>query len=339
MKKVLKVCVCGLMAAMLVAGCAKKESESTEASNVKLAEYKGVTYTPASTEVTDEDVEMNIQNFLQAMGTDAEVDRAAADGDTVNIDYVGLKDGVAFEGGTASASDLVLGSGSFIEGFEEGLVGSVKGQELSLNVTFPADYPSEDLAGQAVVFDVTVNAVKEFVPAVLNDELVAGNTDYKTVDELRTGLKADLIANAELNALNQKKNDVFMKVINESEITVVDADVDTYYNEQLAVYEEQAKLAGTDMATMVSMYGMTEDIFKEQLKVMAKEAVRQKQVTDAIAAKENITVTEEDKVQLAVDMGYESKEVMIEQAGEKVVNDYILTEKVVTFIADNAVEA
>lgn len=143
-----------------------------------LGEYKGVAYTPASVEITDEQVDKEVQKLADS--NLVEVDRPAAEGDTVNIDYVGKKDGVAFDGGTASGYDLKLGSNTFIDGFEDGLIGAVKGQKLDLDLTFPEGYPSEDLAGQAVVFEVTVNAVK--TPSELNDDLVRANTDYKTLE-------------------------------------------------------------------------------------------------------------------------------------------------------------
>lgn len=344
MKKIVKVCMCGLMAAMLVAGCSKKEAvEPTEAAGtsgtVKLGNYKGVEFTPMALEVTDEQIEAEVQALLDAKPTVTEVDRAAANGDTVNLDYVGMKDGVAFEGGTAEAYDLILGSGNFIEGFEEGLVGTVKGQELSLNLSFPADYSSADLAGQDVVFDVTVNAVKEVTPAVLSDDFIKENSEEATVDEFKEATRASLLTQAEDNALNQKKSDVFLKVIEDSEITVVDADVDTYYNEQMARYEEQATMYGIDLETMLSASGMTLEAFQQQMKDMSKQAIEQELVVGAIAKAEGMAISDEDRDALAVLFGYETKEAMVEQAGTDVVDNYILTEKVVTFIADNAVEA
>lgn len=340
MKNVLKTAgICGLAAAMLLAGCSKKEEAATE-SSVKLGNYKGVEYTPASTEVTDEDVESSIQNLLAANPVFTEVDRAAQDGDTVNIDYVGMKDGVAFDGGTAEGYDLKLGSGSFIDGFEDGLIGAVTGQELSLNLTFPEEYPSEDLAGQAVVFDVTVNAVKEEKEAVLDDAFVQENTDYDTVDEYREATRKDLEETAVLNAENQKKEDVFMKVMEDSEITVADDEVNKYYDQQLANYESQAAMFGMDLETMVSSMGATLEDFQGMLKEMAKEAVRQNAVVKAIAEAEGLTeITDEDRDALAEEIGYATTEDMITSAGQETVDNYILTDRVVDFIADNAVEA
>lgn len=336
MKKITAVCMCGLMAAALMTGCGKKAAVDS----VKLGTYKGVEFTPAAVEVTDEQVEAEIQGLLDEHAAETEVDRAAKVGDIVNIDFVGMKDGVAFEGGTSSGYDLVLGSNSFIDGFEDGLIGAVKGQELSLNLTFPEVYMGNaELAGQAVVFDVTVNTVKESIPAELNDEFIKENTDSATVAEYKDAAKAALLAAAEADAENRKKSEVFQKVMETSEITVVDATIDTYYNEQLENYEKQASQAGIDLETMVSYYGSDLDTFKSQLRAMAEEASRQNLVVKAIAEAEGIAVAEEDKDALAVDFGYTDKDNMIEQVGDNIVNNYILTEKVVTFIADNAVEA
>lgn len=313
-------------------GCGKKAAVDS----VKLGDYKGVTFTPVAVEVTDEQVEAEIDKLLQ----NPEVDRAAKDGDTVNIDFVGMLDGVAFDGGTGTDYDLVLGSNSFIEGFEEGLIGAVKGQELSLNLTFPEPYPNnEELAGKDVVFDVTVNSVKDSEPAVLNDEFIKANTEYPTVAEYRERKKAELVADAEARAEDQKKSEVFQKVMEASEITVADATIDTYYNEQLENYEKQASQAGIDLETMVSYYGSDLETFKSQLRAMAEEASRQNLVVKAIAEAEGLAVADEDKDALAVEFGYPDKDNMVEQVGDTIVNNYILTEKVVTFIADNAVEA
>lgn len=184
MKKYVKLALCGMAAAALVTGCREKEcgrdnsrtdrsstpSDSTEAAAekadpgklTKLGTYKGVEVKKNSTEVTPEELEQRIQGILDANPEYIEItDRPAQNGDIVNIDFVGMKDGEAFDGGTAEDFPLELGSHSFIEGFEEGLVGAEAGSELSLNLTFPEDYFNADLAGQEVVFDVTVNSIEE----------------------------------------------------------------------------------------------------------------------------------------------------------------------------------
>ena len=176
MKKHVRLTLCCAAAVMLAAGCGKKsdtaEETTTAASETqaeitdkgevtKLGEYKGMEVTKEDTTVTDDEVVTRIQNILAANPEIIEItDRPAQEGDTVNIDYVGMKDGVAFDGGTAEGYDLELGSGVFIDGFEDGLIGANTGEERSLNLTFPENYGNADLAGQAVVFDVTVNKIE-----------------------------------------------------------------------------------------------------------------------------------------------------------------------------------
>ena len=161
---------------------ASTPSDSTEAAAAekadpgkltKLGTYKGVEVKKNSTEVTPEELEQRIQGILDANPEYIEItDRPAQNGDIVNIDFVGMKDGEAFDGGTAEDFPLELGSNSFIDGFEEGLVGAEAGSELSLNLTFPEDYFNADLAGQEVVFDVTVNSIEEKKEAVLDENFV-----------------------------------------------------------------------------------------------------------------------------------------------------------------------
>ena len=175
MKKHVRLTLCCAAAVMLAAGCGKKsdtaetttaaettEAEITDKGEVtKLGQYKGIEVTKEDTTVTDAELDQRIASILQANPEITEItDRPAQEGDTVNIDYVGMKDGVAFDGGTAEGYDLELGSGAFIDGFEDGLIGANVGEERSLNLTFPEDYGNADLAGQAVVFYVTVNKIE-----------------------------------------------------------------------------------------------------------------------------------------------------------------------------------
>lgn len=334
MKKMAVICLCGLAAAALVTGCSKKSKDSVELGN-----YIGVEYTPASVEVTDADVDAQVQSLLASKPVETEVDRAAQKGDVVNIDYVGLKDGKAFEGGTAQGFDLTLGSGQFIDGFEDGLIGATKGQELSLNITFPEQYPNKDLAGQPVVFDVTVNTVKESKPAVLDDAFIKANTDSQTLEEYREATKKSLTEAKEKSAETQKQSDTFQKVLADSKVTVSDETIEAYYQKQMDSYEKQAKASGVDLETMAGYYGMKLDDFKSTLKGMASDLATQDAVVKAIAKKEKIEVSDDDLTALAKDFQYSDKEAMIAQVGKETADDYVLREKVMKLIADKAVAA
>ena len=355
MRKFVKLGICGLMAAMVATGCSKKDttgttdpaaattqgaetqeagtSEGAAEDSVTLGEYKGVAYTPASVEITDEQVDKEVQKLADS--NLVEVDRPAAEGDTVNIDYVGKKDGVAFDGGTASGYDLKLGSNTFIDGFEDGLIGAVKGQKLDLDLTFPEGYPSEDLAGQAVVFEVTVNAVK--TPSELNDDLVMANTDYKTLEEYREATRNDLEKQAADNAEYQKQSSVFQTIMNNSQVVASEESIQAAYDEAMTYYETMATNSGMELETLVGYYGMDLDTFKAQVRTQAEENAKQQLVVNAIADKEGIKVTDEERESMAAEYGFESVDKMKESAGENVVNESLLTNLVLKFVSDNAV--
>ena len=354
MRKHVKLVLCGLAVAMLAAGCSKKddtakettatesdssastetEAEITDKGEVtKLGNYKGVEVKRESTEVTDEEVDQKIQSILDANPEYVEItDRPAQNGDTVDIDYVGMKDGVAFDGGTAQGYKLELGSGTFIDGFEDGLVGASVGQELSLNLTFPENYGNSDLAGQAVVFDVTVNAIEEKKDAVLDDNFVQRVSDFKTVDEFR----AELQEQKEQEADQQVEEDAFMAALNDCEFDLNEAAVDQQYNNQLNYYESMMQAYGMTLESYASLYGMTEDDFKAQLRTSAENAIKQQLMAEAIAEKEGLQVEDADKEAVANQYGMDVA--TLEQSyGEEAVNQTAMMYKVIDFIKDNAV--
>ena len=260
MRKFVKPLLCGMMVAALMAGCSKKENPVTsesptetseEASSsvgeespvpvdlgevTSLGEYKGLKVDRMSTEVTDEELNTRIQSILDANPEYVAItDRAAKEGDIVDIDYVGMKDGVAFEGGTSEGYKLELGSGSFIDGFEEGLVGAKTGEERSLNLTFPEQYHSEELAGQAVVFDVTVNGIEEKRDAVLDDNFVQRMSDFTTVDEFKADTRADLESEKGIMADQQLETDIFLAAVENSQFSLNEEAVNQQYENQMEI--------------------------------------------------------------------------------------------------------
>ncbi len=339
MKKMIKIGLCSLLAAAMVIGCSKQEGAGgTSGSTVKLGEYKGITYTPQTVEVTDEDVDAEVQNLLQMYPTLTPVDRAAQLGDTVNIDYVGKIDGVEFDGGSATGTNLSLGSGTFIDGFEDGLVGASKGDQVDLRLTFPDPYPNNpDLAGKPVVFEVTVNEVNESHPAELNEEFLTAYTKYTSVDEFMADTRKQLEEYAKTQAENENKYNIFTKVMENSEITVSEEAVQAYYDNLYETYRKQAELYEIDMETLISYYGMDQAAFEEQLRTQAEEATKQEALVREIASKEKITVEDADREALAEEYGYESVEEMEEDAGEDMVETVILMDKVLDFLVANAV--
>lgn len=362
MKKIFKVCMCGLVAAALISGCGKKpatkpaetEAEATESAaqetvavedltgmdngTVTLGNYKGIEVTKDPVEVTDDELDQAVQSDLSAHAKDAEVERPIQNGDVVNIDYVGTKDGVAFDGGTAQGYDLSIGSGQFIEGFEEGLVGAKKGDKVSLNLTFPEGYQNADLAGKPVVFEVTVNSVKEKQVPELNDAFVQENTSFKTVDEYKEDKKQTLLTNKNDEADQKMKSDIYTAILNDSKVEPKQEAIDANFNNMIARYTNQAAAYGMDFKTFVGAFsGMGEEDFKSIIKTQAEATVEQRLVVTAIAEKEGIVITDEDRKEVADQMGYESAEKMIETAGQFDVDDYIINNKVMDFLTENAV--
>lgn len=359
MRKFLKVGLCGAAALMMFAtGCSGQKSakdasqaESTAEGetpaeteeyvaegSITLGEYKGIPVTVTEPTVTDEEVDAQIQQLLNSSAEYLEVDREAQLGDQVNIDYKGMKDGVAFDGGTAEGYDLVLGSNSFIDGFESGLVGAKKGEEVTLNLTFPDPYQNNpDLAGQAVVFEVKVNNVKEKTVPELTDDFVAKvSPEDGTVEKLRENMKAFILEQKQYQIDNQRNTDILNAVIDKSEIVCATDDVDKNYETQVQYYTNQASMYGLDLATYASLMGMDEEGLKSELRNVARDMTKQEMLLKEIVSRENITVTDEDREALAERYGYDSLESFLETADKEIVDDTALMQKTLDFLVENA---
>ena len=337
MRKLKLLCLCGLTAAVLMTGCAG----STDTSNVNLgsatlSEYRGVKINVEAPEVTDDEVDQKIQTNLTQNPAEVEVDRAAADGDIVNIDYKGTKDGEAFDGGTAEGQDLTLGSNTMIDGFESGLIGMKKGETKILDLTFPEDYREESLAGQAVQFEVTVNSVKEKQDAVLDDAFVQRTSDYQTVDEYKEGIRADLLAQKQQTAEQEMEQDVLQDIIDNSEFKFSRDGLSVRYNQMLKQYTNQAKMYGMTLSQMAQANGMDEAGFKEYIYSSVKEAAKREIAVKDIAAKEGLdNITDEDTEAFAQANG-STKDTLVSLYGEDTLKEQVLQDKVLRFLASNA---
>lgn len=353
MKRVLAILMTVSMMAAALAGCGDSSaSEEANLSSIELekyvtslAEYKGLEVSATKEEVTDEYVDSYIDYMLAQYPVLEEVTgRPVESGDTVNIDYVGTDmDGVAFEGGTAEGYNLTIGSGSFIDGFEDGLIGANAGDTVELNLTFPEDYHSADMAGKEVVFTVTVNSINISKPAELNDEFVAqfGNTD---VEDFRNSVIISLedTVNATYEA------DLQQQIINILTETCEFSDklpegLYNFYKDQItANFENYAAAYGVDVNTFVSQnYGMTEEAFNAEVEAGATTSTKQAMICGLIAQKEGITVTDEElNAEIEANyanFGYESADAYKEAENEEDYRDYLLTGKVLDFLVENAV--
>lgn len=355
MRKYVKLTLCCAAAALLAAGCGKKsdtaETTTTAASETqaeitdkgevtKLGEYKGIEVTKQDTTVTDAELDQRIASILQANPDWVEVtDRPAQEGDTVNIDFVGMKDGEAFQGGTGEGVDLELGSGSFIPGFEDGLIGASTGEERSLNLTFPENY-GNDLAGQAVVFDVTVNRIEEKKNAILDDNFVQKISDFSTVDEFRADTQAALQDEKEKDAEESIKNDAFAKALSNSEFELNEEAVEQQCDNLIQQFESMLSYSGYTMQTYAEQIGKTEEEVRsdlhEELLSKAEDDIKQQLLIEAIAEKEGFTIDDSDRSSLAEQYGADVQKLQ-DALGAETVDQIAMTYKVVEFIGDNAV--
>ncbi|MBO5177490.1 MAG: trigger factor [Lachnospiraceae bacterium] len=305
---------------------------------ITLGQYKGITLYEVDSKVIAQELHEMMEGYAELVT----VNRAAKEGDTVNINYVGKKDGVAFEGGTDDSEEgfnLELGSHSFIDGFEEGLIGAVAGEVRDLNLTFPEVYHSEELAGQSVVFTVTVNAVQESVVPELDDKFARENLPFDTVGEYVAALYE--VRNQE--SFNEQIMTFLMesctvenypaKIIEEEKQYFLD-----YYNSYAEMY---ATYFGMDKETILQqMFGFTSSAqLEEYAQEYAYDTVKQMLILSEIATVENLVLTDEEYQQralvYAVNNGYEDvatfeadygKDAILEAVTLDCVIDYIITE-------------
>ena len=307
---------------------------------VTLGEYKGIEVTAEAPAVTDEYLQSYIDYVLQSnMVTTDITDRAVQNGDFTNIDYEGKIDGVAFDGGTAQGYDLEIGSGSFIPGFEDGLIGAAIGETRDVTVTFPESYPSEEVAGKEAVFTVTVNSIHTETIPELTDELVKGlEGNCSTVDEYRQYAYELLMEDEQSTHDSNVQMDVLAKIVEGSEFKEPPAEmVKRYYDRIKANMSSYAAMYGYDLESFMAATGSSEEQLQESAEQASREIIAMKAIADA----ENLNVTDEDMdeelAKNAGDYGYEDVEEYKKALDLKGYKEYMMTEKVLSFLFDNAV--
>ncbi len=259
-----------------------------------LGEYKGIEAPRAEVTVTAEDVEGELKPLISRATRQVAVERPAQNGDTVVIDFEGFKDGVAFEGGKAEQYPLELGSGSFIPGFEEQLVGMSAGEAKDIDVTFPEDYGAAELAGAPVVFKVTVHEVKESQVPELDDEFAKDVSEFETLDELKADLEKKLRARREDAAQKDFENAVLTRLIETTEMEVPDAMVEYEADRIVEDYESRIQGAGITMDQYLQMMGSNRAEFRENAKVAALRQIQGDLIFAAVADAEDIQLTAEE---------------------------------------------
>ena len=307
---------------------------------VTLGQYKGVEAPKAEVSVSDEQVESELNTMAQNVASTETVERPAELGDTANIDFEGFDNGVAFEGGKGEGHDLKLGSGSFIPGFEEQVVGMSAGEEKDINVTFPEDYQAENLAGKPVVFHVKCNKVTVTNVPAIDDELAKDVSEFETLEELKADIRAKALESAQKQADSAFEQACVDKVVENVTVelpkALIEAELDTQmerfaYQLQMSGYsvEQYAKMMGGDMNTM-------RNAFRPAAEKQAKANVTLAKIVEV----ENLTASEEE-----INAEYEALAKQYELEVEKVksmipvdeIKTSLETRKAVKLIVENAV--
>ncbi len=305
---------------------------------VTIGQYKGLSLDKSVEAVTDDMVDGRIKEELQNKAEEV-TEGSVQNGDVVTINYVGTKDGVAFDGGTANNYELTIGSGTFIDGFEDGIIGMKKGQTKDLDLTFPEEYSSEELAGQEVVFKVTLQSFKR--APELTDDWAAKNTDCKTAEEYRKEIRTTLEDEAKTSAQKTLRETAWNTVLSASEVKEYPQDdLDTAKTEFKTLYENYAKQGDMTLEDFVKAQGISMDDFEEQSSQYAEYKVKQNLIVQGIMDAENMTLEDEKSLSIQDELikAYNVKDLaaLVDKYGQAAVDESIGLLRVEDFILDNA---
>lgn len=352
------LCLC---LAGAVTGCKEKSSkpgnsdtEQEISRNVELGTYKGVEVTMQSTEVTEEEVQTQLEAFVTGVKLEVTDHTDVRDGDMVNMNYSGKVDGEVFQGGTddtEKGTDLVIGSGKFIPGFEAQLVGHQVGETFDINVVFPNDYRQEgtngsELNGKEAVFTVTINSLKRYATMEdLNDQFIAEHSgNYGSIEEWKTAKTEEIKKTKEQQADNQFKLDAMKAVINNAEFKDdLTKDIEALETNMKNYYQAAASQYGIDFATFLAIFlGMTEEQFNKEVAESAEISIKQQIVGMKIIEAENLELTDEEYTtglaELAAGVGADSPEAYETENGKDIVRQQLLLNKAYQLIFDNVVK-
>ena len=313
---------------------------------VKLGKYKGVKIDKIDTEVTEEDVmaEINKERESNARNITVE-DRPVKDGDMTTLDFEGFVDGEAFEGGKGENYPLTIGSGAFIPGFEEQLVGAEIGKEVEVKVAFPEDYQAENLKGKDAVFKCTIKEIKEKELPELDDEFASEVSEFETLAEYKEDVKKNLTEKKEKDAKNAREDAAIKAAVEVSEMEIPEAMLMTQQRQMVDEFAQRITMQGLSMEQYFQFTGTNYQQMVEQVKPQAEERIKSRLVLEAIAKAEKIEATEEDYekeletmaevYQMEVD---KVKELMGEREKKNIMQD-LAVRKAAEFVADNAKES
>lgn len=350
-----------VMVALALVSCGNPYSKVDLDDYIKVATYKGLEVTPIEVSVSDDDVTAEINNRLQAAATTkSEKSGTVKKGDTIKIDYVGTISGKEFDGGSADDYSLTIGSGQFIDGFEDGLIGSKVGAKKTLDLTFPDDYGNTDLAGKDVEFKVTINSIEKTVVPEFDEDFVVENSDVKTIKEYKATVKKELEEDQKKAAEQSQEATLWSQVVSDSTVKTDKEDKEKYPEDRLkaiqedttSFYEDAAKSSNMEFADYLTQnFGMDEDTFKEQVVEYSKILCKEEMVMYKIADKESIKVSGKEVDQYVTDTlaQYGYTEETFEKAndgksfedieGKDKIEQNALKAKVQKFIVENAKES
>ncbi len=313
---------------------------------VKLGKYKGVKVNKIDTTVTDEEVDAEINRERENNARNIAVDdRPVKDGDMITLDFEGFIDGEAFEGGKGENNPLTIGSGAFIPGFEEQLVGAKIGEETEVKVTFPEDYQAEHLQGREAVFKCTVKEIKERELPELNDEFASDVSEFETLAEYREDVKRNLEEKKQKEAENEKQEEAVKEAVDASEMEIPEAMLETQQKQMVDEFAQRITMQGMSMEQYLKMTGTNYQQMVDRVKPQAEERIRSRLVLEAVAKAESLEPTEEeyeeelkvmaDVYQMEVD---KVRDLMGEREKKGILQD-LAVRKAAEFIAENAKES
>ena len=313
---------------------------------VKLGKYKGVKIDKIETEVTDEEVDAQIERERENNARNITVDdRPVEDGDMTTLDFEGFVDGEAFEGGKGENYPLTIGSGAFIPGFEEQLVGAKIGEETEVKVTFPEDYQAEHLQGKEAVFKCTVKEIRKKELPELNDEFASDVSEFDTLAEYREDVKKNLQEQKEKDAKREREDAAVKAAVEDSEMEIPEAMLETQQKQMVDEFAQRITMQGISMEQYLQLTGSSYQQMVEQVKPQAEERVRSRLVLEAVAKAEKLEATEEDYeeelktmadvYQMEVD---KVRELMRERDKRSIMQD-LAVRKAAAFVAENAKES
>jgi len=310
---------------------------------VELGEYKGIEVEKVSYETKDEDIDAELKKAQEQNARIITVeDREVKNGDMTVIDFEGFVDGVAFEGGKGTDYSLEIGSGTFIPGFEEQIVGAKLNEEIDVNVTFPEEYHSEELKGKPALFKVTVKEIKEKQLPEINDDFIKDISEFDTVDEYKADIKAKLDKSNEDKAKAELENKLVEKLVEGIEVEIPECMIKTQLDNIAQDFDYRLQMQGMSLQKYVEMTSSTLDAFKEQFKDQALSQVKTQLALEAVAKNEKITSTAKDveaEIKKMADMyGMELDKIkkMFRDEDKKSLEAEIITRKTIEFLVENA---